>query len=284
MKKNFLMVTPFIGICLLFSISAYAQNGELSPDHIGGKWGYSDKNRNFVIPLIYDYTMEFSDGLAAVKQNKKWGYIDKTGKIVIPLKYDVAHSFSNGIALVKLNEEEFSISKSGDNIGNIIRESILLSKIKEIDKYHSKIHPKQPNKSSAFQISRPYIAFFTGNDTQVAKEKNMAILKYSETDFDENSINNVKTIICAYSYVHDRKTYSVSINGINQRELITKTSCGEIIIYYDVDSKKIIGYDVIKGEYLPNAASSVYNGQVDHYVIKKLIESHLSNSSASSEK
>lgn len=56
-------------------------------------------------PLVkpaYEEVKNFTDGLAAVKQNGKWGYIDETGKMVISPKYDWAGQFSEGVAVVGL--------------------------------------------------------------------------------------------------------------------------------------------------------------------------------------
>ncbi|MDR1687228.1 MAG: WG repeat-containing protein [Clostridiales bacterium] len=66
-----------------------------------------------IVPCIYDYVGNFSEGLASVKtgvvatveigddEGGKYGYIDKRGTVVIPFKYDVAFSFSEGLASVK---------------------------------------------------------------------------------------------------------------------------------------------------------------------------------------
>lgn len=56
-----------------------------------------------VIPFIYDYLWNFSEGLASVELNGKWGFIDKTGKEVIPFIYDSVWYFSEGLAAVELN-------------------------------------------------------------------------------------------------------------------------------------------------------------------------------------
>ena len=79
-----------------------------------GKYGYVDKNGNVVIPFKYDYAWEFSEGLAAVKQNDKWGFIDKSDNVVIPLKYDIAWEFKEGLAVVEQNGKFGYIDKSGN--------------------------------------------------------------------------------------------------------------------------------------------------------------------------
>ena len=41
------------------------------------KWGFRDSNNKIILPPIYDYAENFSEGLASVKLNGKHGYIDK---------------------------------------------------------------------------------------------------------------------------------------------------------------------------------------------------------------
>jgi hypothetical protein len=66
-----------------------------------------------VIPLMYDYVSDFSEGLAAVCLDERWGYINKDGEVVIPFQYTFATSFSEGVAWVSLTEE----AVNGSNLG-----------------------------------------------------------------------------------------------------------------------------------------------------------------------
>lgn len=72
-------------------IKAYEKNG---------KWGYVDNGGNTVIPFIYDYAEDFSEGLAAVRVDYEWGFIDEQGNVVIPFQYSGAWDFVNGLAPV----------------------------------------------------------------------------------------------------------------------------------------------------------------------------------------
>lgn len=56
-------------------------------------------NYEIIIPPQYDEVRTFNEGYAAVKKNGKWGYINKQGEYVIQPKYDYAASFSEGKAL-----------------------------------------------------------------------------------------------------------------------------------------------------------------------------------------
>jgi len=66
------------------------------------KWGFIDKNGEVVIPIIYDRVGNFNDGLApaAIFDGRKMGVINKNGEIVVPLIYDGVGDFNNGYAVV----------------------------------------------------------------------------------------------------------------------------------------------------------------------------------------
>ena len=76
--------------------------GDLWPVERHGKWGYIDKTGRIIIPLKFESTDEFSEGLAAVTIKEKTGYIDTTGKFVIPPRFIEGFPFSSGMALVVL--------------------------------------------------------------------------------------------------------------------------------------------------------------------------------------
>ena len=86
----------------------------------GGKYGFIDKCGNMVIPAKYDIANYFSEGLAAVLTGGKWGFIDKSGNMVIPARYDDVlylngvNGFKNGKAKVELNGRELFIDRNGN--------------------------------------------------------------------------------------------------------------------------------------------------------------------------
>jgi len=47
----------------------------------------------------------FSDGLASVNVRGKFGYIDRNGNFVIEPQFDAADSFSEGLALVLIDKK-----------------------------------------------------------------------------------------------------------------------------------------------------------------------------------
>lgn len=64
--------------------------------------GYFDtKTGELVIDCNYDEVLEFSEGYAAVKEERKAGIIDEEGKTVIDFKYDETRSVHNGFAFAK---------------------------------------------------------------------------------------------------------------------------------------------------------------------------------------
>ncbi len=70
--------------------------------NLENKWGFINKNGDFVIPPNYNYAYHFSEGLARVLgPNDKWGYIDTSDNLIIQFKYSLGSDFSNGFATVK---------------------------------------------------------------------------------------------------------------------------------------------------------------------------------------
>ncbi|HYW70055.1 MAG TPA: WG repeat-containing protein [Pyrinomonadaceae bacterium] len=79
----------------------YFASGLMSMAGPSGKWGFVNKDFQFVIEPRFDWAWEFSEGLAEVTVNHKSGFIDPSGKIVVPLKYDMVFPFQNGLAAVR---------------------------------------------------------------------------------------------------------------------------------------------------------------------------------------
>ena len=63
-----------------------------------GKFAYFDSAGKAVTDFVYDETLSFSEGLAAVQRNKKWGSISKRGAEEIPVRFDYLASFQEGLA------------------------------------------------------------------------------------------------------------------------------------------------------------------------------------------
>ncbi len=89
-----------------------------------GKYGYIDNVGKEAIPFVYFAADDFSEGLAAVKNEKgKYLFINKTGEMVIkPHEYDRVESFSNGTCKVYRKDKVWEIDKEGKKVKNSKRD------------------------------------------------------------------------------------------------------------------------------------------------------------------
>ena len=115
---------------------------------VKNKYGFVNKQEQFIIPAIYDTVNIFSEGFAPVMKNQRWGFINtsglvvipikysflfnywyedavslmyqgkwgsinKKGKVIVPFKYDFVFEFSNGMAQVELNHKYGFFNRKG---------------------------------------------------------------------------------------------------------------------------------------------------------------------------
>lgn len=73
--------------------------------YIKGKYGFINKNGDYVIEPRFEYIRGFSDGVALVCENGLYGYIDETGEYAIEPQFGHAASFQDGYAYARLPEE-----------------------------------------------------------------------------------------------------------------------------------------------------------------------------------
>ncbi|MBS1995442.1 MAG: WG repeat-containing protein [Cyanobacteria bacterium SZAS LIN-2] len=78
-----------------------------------GRWGFIDGTGQFVIANNYDYALSFSEGLAAVLVGRYWGFVNQRGEVVIEPIYEKVLPFSNGLALVKLRDKVGYLDNNG---------------------------------------------------------------------------------------------------------------------------------------------------------------------------
>ena len=85
---------------------------------VDGLYGFADKNDNIVIPCQWKDAEEFTEGLAAIKnENGHWGFIDETGSEVIQCQWFLAIPFKEGMARVINDSIKYGfIDKSGKEI------------------------------------------------------------------------------------------------------------------------------------------------------------------------
>ena len=60
----------------------------------------------------YEWSTDFSEGLALVRLENKWGFIDKNGQIIIPLEYEEAGIFYEKLAPVEKDGRHFFIDQT----------------------------------------------------------------------------------------------------------------------------------------------------------------------------
>ena len=259
----------------------YADNFSegLATVRLDNKYGFIDKNGNETIPLKYQTAKKFSEGLAAVKLDNKYGFIDKNENVIIPLKYDHADNFSGGWARVMLpkvdNREKWVfVDKTGEFEYKslemkMIWENLLVYYIKQISDYRSSLI-----NYGSFEIKRPYLLVSAESE----KREDISFLRYSESNFNVQSLNDLKIIVVKYDYLYEHKKYSSNTIGVKGIEI---ESYGSYLIYFDVEKKKCIGYDKITGPNLPLLVnSSPYTTiqtrmEVETSEIIKKIETHV---------
>lgn len=80
------------------------------------KWGFADKEANWIIKPKFDGAHSFSEGMAGVKdaKSRKWGFADKNGKLVIKSIFEDVGTFTDGIAPAKLNGKWGFVNKKGE--------------------------------------------------------------------------------------------------------------------------------------------------------------------------
>lgn len=162
------------------------------------KYGFADTLRKIVIPLKYEYTYDFEDGVARVELKDKYGLIDKKGNNLSPLKYDYIEEFSEGLAMVEFKEKIGFIDKNGKEIippkysnGDSFKEGFADvaygGKVGFIDKTGKEITPFKYDRTESFKngFARVKVKNKWGFINKTGKE--ITLLRYDAIeDFKEN--------------------------------------------------------------------------------------------------
>ncbi len=97
-------------------------SGGIAAVRRGGKWGFTNRRHEVVIPFVYDNLYQyhrdgnkvwFFNNRINICKKGKWGYIDSRGVERIPFVYDCAHNFDDGLATVELNGQKVIIDVTG---------------------------------------------------------------------------------------------------------------------------------------------------------------------------
>ena len=93
----------------------YFHEGDLATVKLNGKWGFINKQGEWVIDPQLELAGNFHEGLACAEVNGIYGYVDKDGKWVIQPKFQICSDFKNGMASGFLREGKSGlIDKSGN--------------------------------------------------------------------------------------------------------------------------------------------------------------------------
>ena len=101
--------------------AASAQDLKPVKDKASKKYGYQDKQKDWVIPPAYDDAKRFDDGFAVVKMNGREGLIDTQGQWILqPLYSDVGKFDRNGLCELKIKDGGVKYHGIADRSGNLV--------------------------------------------------------------------------------------------------------------------------------------------------------------------
>jgi len=112
MSKCSIKVIIVVLLSVLFTHCS--KNGDdLIPYRDGKRWGFSDIDKNIVVPTNYVKVERFQNGLAKVYLNSKVGMINTSGEEIVPIIYSGIKDFKEGYALYWGNNEYGFIDEGG---------------------------------------------------------------------------------------------------------------------------------------------------------------------------
>ena len=188
------------------------------------KYGYIDKSGNEIIPCVFEYAGDFSEGVACVRKDGKYGYIDKSGNEIIPCVFEHAGDFSEGVASVRKDGKYGIINKNAQVIIECIYEYTFIKNGIIVFELNNKYGAMSLNGDIVVPCSYDYIKDFKGKFTQVKLNG-----KWGVVDNNGNIITQ-----CIYDKIGDFKEglAPVKLNGkwgyINEKGIIVIDT-----IFYD---------------------------------------------------
>lgn len=99
--------------CIIGTTSTVNSQSNLTKIIENQKFGFIDSTGKVIIPAVFNYADDFSEGLAAARADGAYGYIDERGQFVIRPAFEQASAFWNGHALVYNKKEMYFINKKG---------------------------------------------------------------------------------------------------------------------------------------------------------------------------
>lgn len=106
-KSGTLIIDPFKGYHTakqfsegLAAVGNYAPGNTYLSSDAKYIFGFIDKTGKLVVPMKYEKSRPYREGLAAVMSNKVWGFVDKNGKEVVPPQLGWVNDFKSGYAIV----------------------------------------------------------------------------------------------------------------------------------------------------------------------------------------
>lgn len=76
--------------------------------------GVIDINGKEVAPLEYDYISEYRDGVAVFSKGENYGLLNREGKIIVPASYKNMGEISDGMIVVRIGANYGALNNSGD--------------------------------------------------------------------------------------------------------------------------------------------------------------------------
>ena len=107
---------------MVLCLTAGAQDLKPAKDKATKKYGYQDKQKNWVIEPAFDDAKRFDeDGCALVKVDGRYGLIDSEGKWVLPAEYDDIGKFDKyGLCELKIKDGKAKYYGVADRAGTIV--------------------------------------------------------------------------------------------------------------------------------------------------------------------
>src|SRR5699024_3759080 len=76
------------------------------------KYGYINKEGEFIVEPAYEQAFAFQEGRARVVQNDKFGFVNRRGQLIVDPIYARAWDYHNGLAMVRISRKYSYINKA----------------------------------------------------------------------------------------------------------------------------------------------------------------------------